>query len=1204
MHSSLEFRNVDPNDTSSDIGMFTKTGIKEGDLLIRVPNEVMIQSPDKRPLNCDLAFKLIEEIKKKDTSDYAPYIEYLLQTQPPGQLPSTWSDAGKEMLMKALGDEQFNIKRFEIMAKKYGTFEENNILPPVDPVSWIHNEWYHDCNGGHDDVDEYAAMIVLQRAWDNLFIPIYDMLNHRNGQWLNTRTDNDGVHKSRSVSILASRDIEAGEQIYSSYNMCEDCKARISSYGTSDIFRDYGFIEKMPQTWFFGETGFRMDELSDSNEDGSPQYDIYEWIDDDLPTEEDIEMFQKTLEYVELRVGMVEDREAWSNVPDNEWEKTVEYMRSMELALQTVLQWHERMLYQNSCVIDGTCSVSFNRYRDLDDEYITELEHHYQDQTCDFQFHVFEDGTYTEIDSFQSQYQKISFTYNHLDRDTCMDLDDTVQICDSYRPHYHEYMVHQTARFLPKDSIKRVLFVGGGDSMLLYEILKYPSLELVVGLELDQKVPRGCFKYHGTQPHFDDDRVEWWFGDAAKSLLMLPKNYFASFDLVLVDLSETVMSFTVSEQLNVLEALTLLVKPDGIFVKNEVYFETFKEMFPYSAQITWYDNPIICSQVMVMGSRTVDFMNPNGLILTEHGTEKLIVQDLKDIHDNFELYHDYAFNATSINICDNLKDTGLHKNQIRSPGITMIAEIEEVSKSLTAVGVKESITNAIEREGLTFKASDAIQMDSNILAYVIMKEGYVVARAMTDKKYVGLDIHFWSSMHMQKSVMNAIVDAIGGSSSTLSSYRVITGGMFGIDSWEEDEKLRGPQFQELCDDIKNTTLFVAAHDGEASDADMKTAIKQGLALMGRKDLKMLMLVGNDMNDKQMSEARQAALSDLDSVSTLLSLNCPSMVGFNRYAEDSGKSLAACEKHLYDAIIEESRNKLFDVILIDSTAEKLTSSILLEVLSHTPLHEIIRDDSMVMSTSMHNEKELWRKNLLLLIKDTIFLDDAEAAFADISFVNSETDGEFHIMVVNYGAENFENNLNSTVVDFNVKEGNKLSSRVNILHGGNWRFQENFKPSRMFKANDYNQTGPLTQWISQVPTGHQAIVQLEPNLSLKKQQGISKNLLSTAINNAVKAIGFSLKSVKSFCDIGDGCLFVSLQDAGTLTVQWDGRTHIDIVLFTYDEDVGAVDRFVANFLEVIPTYTTMLRDEQPRGIGRVVSYQRDLQDKTLPRWAPRN
>lgn len=36
-------------------------------------------------------------------------------------------------------------------------------------------------------------------------------------------------------------------------------------------------------------------------------------------------------------------------------------------------------------------------------------------------------------------------------------------------------------------------------------------------------------------------RVEWYFGDVTQTLMMIPKEYFASFDLVLVDLSETVM---------------------------------------------------------------------------------------------------------------------------------------------------------------------------------------------------------------------------------------------------------------------------------------------------------------------------------------------------------------------------------------------------------------------------------------------------------------------------------------------------------------------------------------------------------------------------------------------------------------------------------------------------------------------------------------
>ena len=51
------------------------------------------------------------------------------------------------------------------------------------------------------------------------------------------------------------------------------------------------------------------------------------------------------------------------------------------------------------------------------------------------------------------------------DEDDALDLDNIVQISSNYRPQYHEPFVHGSARFV--ESIKRVIFIGGGDSMLL-----------------------------------------------------------------------------------------------------------------------------------------------------------------------------------------------------------------------------------------------------------------------------------------------------------------------------------------------------------------------------------------------------------------------------------------------------------------------------------------------------------------------------------------------------------------------------------------------------------------------------------------------------------------------------------------------------------------------------------------------------------------
>ena len=149
-----------------------------------------------------------------------------------------------------------------------------------------------------------------------------------------------------------------------------------------------------------------------------------------------------------------------------------EFMDAMELGIIVAIDWYEQLHRQDTCIEDGSCTVSLDRYRDLDITYhTTNADEYYSSLTCDIQaqFQIFNDGPFELIDEFKSQYQQINFLMNHDDLDTCMDLDDTIQICDAYRPHYHEYAVHQTVRFLPPHSTRRVLFVGGGDSMLLHD---------------------------------------------------------------------------------------------------------------------------------------------------------------------------------------------------------------------------------------------------------------------------------------------------------------------------------------------------------------------------------------------------------------------------------------------------------------------------------------------------------------------------------------------------------------------------------------------------------------------------------------------------------------------------------------------------------------------------------------------------------------
>ena len=147
---------------------------------------------------------------------------------------------------------------------------------------------------------------------------------------------------------------------------------------------------------------------------------------------------------------------------------------------------------------------------------------------CDYDYSRHDESElFVPVEETGSFYQSITFTHSEKLKDTCLYMDHYLHTCISWRSHYHEYLVHYAARYV--NEVKRVLFIGGGDNMIVHEVLKYPSLELVVGLELDQTVVRKSFKNMGTQPHFDDERVQWWFGDATTSLLscFLPTNTMA-----------------------------------------------------------------------------------------------------------------------------------------------------------------------------------------------------------------------------------------------------------------------------------------------------------------------------------------------------------------------------------------------------------------------------------------------------------------------------------------------------------------------------------------------------------------------------------------------------------------------------------------------------------------------------------------------------
>jgi spermidine synthase len=563
----LEIRRVDPKDPTSEFGIFAKKDIKPKERLIQIPDDLIIKPefdfdvdagqegehfhPEYFESLCELTQTVIAEMKLGEDSEFAPYLNYLKEKDL-SMIPVMWSEPGKE-LMRLIGDGSGDLIP----------------LPPLGAVDWVDTFVDTGCIDKDDEFERRIAILVFSRAMgsvETVLVPVLDMINHSNKEE-ERNVESTSVITDTFVHLKAFTEIKAGAQLFLSYNNCVDCKDK--DLGTAEILRAHGFLESFPQTWNFGHVAVVVDEVEDDNGKTIIQARHV----GKLPNEQSVMFLTDHMKGLQDFLHGDAMIAAPGLVPEKELETIHLYHDALLKALSGAVKQTDVMAIEPelTCIAEDSCPAelpSWFRYNDLDKSSQYGLDAFYRNiYQCETL--AFEDGNQVMEEQIESHYQIIEYFSDPKTKEMCFYLDGTWQICTSYRPQYHEMGVHETIRYLPHEP-KRILWVGGGDSMFLHEILKYPSLELAVGLELDQKVVRGAFQWFGAQPHWDNEKVQWWFGDASKSLLMLPEDYYGSFDVVLVDLSDTVLSLSVTKEMDIIGALSLLLKPGGVFAMNEL----------------------------------------------------------------------------------------------------------------------------------------------------------------------------------------------------------------------------------------------------------------------------------------------------------------------------------------------------------------------------------------------------------------------------------------------------------------------------------------------------------------------------------------------------------------------------------------------------------------------------------------------------------
>jgi spermidine synthase len=953
------------------------------------------------------------------------------------------------------------------------------------------------------------------------------------------------------------------------------------------LFRDYGFVEPFPQTWILDEWAFELDVFEEDGD--APTEILLGWI-TELPHQPGYR--SELIKYLQqLHTKLMKTRNQAINlhyhnkdstVPLDEWNLILNYHEAIADALAMAYNsflgnendWLDTSIDDNVCSNVEECA-SISHYDSLQQE---DDDLDYISPTC-YNGEWMQFNDYDDVEILKTSYQNAKFNHNPTTGDVCMDLDTILQICSSYRPHYHEFVSHFPARFI--DTLKRVVFVGGGDSMLLHEALQYPTIEKVVGLELDQTVTRKCFKYFQTQPHFDDDRVEWWFGDATKSLLLLPKEYWGSFDLVLVDLSETVMALSVTDDLDVFDALALLLKPEGVMVKNEIYMEDMSKVFDYTIQIH-YDSPKICSQMLVMGSNRVDFFHQPQ---KDHNLNHHLLLPLDKIYDRFEYMHDYRKNDARLEgKCDLPPQKETTDEQDKRAGILYVMDVENI----TALDIKleEFLYEAVQGADLTPISTPS--SDDASVAVVVLKEGFAIGRFWPEEKYAAVGIHLWGSHHKAAVLENHLMT--GFQTSSLSSFRVVVGGMYGSTTWTEDQSIIGPQIvQNRNCDIPSTSIS----DAVVADAEVpRVVVDEFLNLVHSGNLVIGVVCGfQESEDTCVTNEIVEANPNVDQVITFWA--CPDL---NQKSNSNVSSILpqmfACENAMIQQLDEamDEGDLYFDMFAIDSSAPYEMAQIFNSVWS-TPKYRswyIAKEHNLFLGISLNPKEEDYQRNFLDRYRKDVR--DDPTTRAEIIIHQGSTSME--VGVVSVGDEFIFHNLHIVERKIQQRLGENVDVDLRKINGGQWKFKEDYEP-REFSHEDYDTAPGLQQFHNQKPLGRETIFQFLLNTEKDGATMPSLGDLTKYLEQTLSKLRFTHTKSTVFTEVGDGVVIVSISKEGSAVLVWDGRDHVDVNLFNRVDRQELADAFSNSFVHFAnKNLKVALRDDYPRGTGRVVNFYRDI------------
>lgn len=180
-----------------------------------------------------------------------------------------------------------------------------------------------------------------------------------------------------------------------------------------------------------------------------------------------------------------------------------------------------------------------------------------------------------QLYSGKSEFQRIDI-FESQEFGRFLTLDGYMMLTERDEFIYHEMITHVPLAVNP--GTNRVLVIGGGDGGAVRELLRYPTIEQIDLVEIDELVVEVCKKYlPAVACGFNDPRVNLYFQDGLKYVRRCKETY----DLIIVDSTDP------------------FGPGEGLFTK-EFYGNCFKTLKKNGILVNQHESPFYKNDALAM----------------------------------------------------------------------------------------------------------------------------------------------------------------------------------------------------------------------------------------------------------------------------------------------------------------------------------------------------------------------------------------------------------------------------------------------------------------------------------------------------------------------------------------------------------------------------------------------------------------------------